>query len=107
MHIELFYFMRCLRYIISLFKIMILLLANINAITPELINGVDENICAFMRVRCSVYYISPGVDAPQCICEALQKCFFSPRTSTDLSTARPTNVEDENGRFNQRLKMAY
>ena len=109
MYIELFYFMLRLRM-----QHVILVLSNINAITPDLITGVNENICTFMRVRCSLYYISLGADAPQCICEALQKCFISPRTGTDLFTARPTDVEDENARRlrivwfdNRRLKILY
>ena len=71
---------------------------DINAHIPELVISVDENIYILRRVRRSLQYISLGVDAPQCICKALQKRFIFPRTVIDLNAACHADVHDENAR---------
>ena len=90
---------------------------DIDALNPEFIISLDENsyIDGFTlrRVHRSLHYISQGVDAPQCIGEALQKRFTFPRTVIALSDARPTDIGDENATrrplvwFNRRLKILY
>ena len=81
-----------------------LLLVNTDTLIPKLIIGVDKNIDTLGWVHRSLHYISQGVDAPQCICKALQKCFTFPRTVIDLWRARPTDVEDEDAR---RLRIVW
>ena len=86
---------------------------DINAVTPELIIGFDENICTLVGVRRSMQSIFLAVDGFQCIDEALQKCFILPRTVIGLFRLCPADVPDENARglgkvlFNRWLKILY
>ena len=76
------------RYIIITDVHNFLLLIDIDALNPELIISLDENsyikVYTLRRVHRSLHYISQGVDAPQCICKALQNRFAFPRTVISL-----------------------